>query len=140
MVWYEIVVTLLGSLGGLAGITAFIKSFLTIKQDRQSKEINNEHAEIDNLKEFINIANNNYDRLDKQFKEYKKEVDERITFFKLKFDKMEQEKEALEIATMQAYRCKFPPEMMDCPVVKSLKASQHCEGCGQSKTEVADNL
>lgn len=128
MVWYEIVVTLLGSLGGLAGITAFIKSFLTIKQDRQSKEINNEHAEIDNLKEFINIANNNYDRLDKQFKDYKKEVDERITFFKAKFDKMEQEKEIAEAANMQANRCPFPPAIEDCPVIKYLKNAP-CEGC-----------
>lgn len=129
MVWYEIVVTLLGSLGGLAGVAAFIKSFLTIKQDRQSKEINNEHAEIDNLKEFINIANNNYDRLDKQFKEYKKEVDERITFFKAKFEKMEAEKEIAEAANMQANRCPFPPTIEDCPVVKYIKAASQCEGC-----------
>jgi hypothetical protein len=34
---------------------------------------------------------------------------------------MEQEKEMLDIATMQAYRCQFPPELMDCPVLKLLK-------------------
>lgn len=129
MVWYEIVVALLGSVGGLAGVAAFIKSFLTIKQDKEAKEINNEHAEIENLKSFITIANENYDRLSKQFDNYHQQVDKRITFFKEKFDKMEQEKNALEIATMQAYRCQFPPEMMDCPVVKILKASQNCQGC-----------
>ena len=129
MVWYEIVVALLGSVGGLAGVAAFIKSFLTIKQDKEAKEINNEHAEIENLKSFITIANENYDRLSKQFDNYHSQVDKRITFFKEKFDKMEQEKNALEIATMQAYRCQFPPEMMDCPVVKILKASQNCQGC-----------
>ena len=129
MVWYEIVVALLGSVGGLAGVAAFIKSFLTIKQDKEAKEINNEHAEIENLKSFITIANENYDRLSKQFDNYHSQVDKRITFFKEKFDKMEQEKNALEIATMQAYRCQFPPEMMECPVVKILKASQNCQGC-----------
>lgn len=128
MVWYEIVVTLLGSLGGLAGVAAFIKSFLTIKQDRQSKEINNEHAEIANLKEFITIANENYDRLKTEFKEYKDEVDRRIAFFKQKFDNMEQEKELMEAATMQANRCPFPPSLDDCPVIKYLK-HQPCEGC-----------
>ena len=128
MVWYEIVVTLLGSLGGLAGVAAFIKSFLTIKQDRQSKEIDNEHAEIANLKEFITIANENYDRLKTEFKEYKDEVDNRITFFKQKFDKMEQEKELMEAANMQANRCPFPPSLDDCPVIKYLK-HQPCEGC-----------
>lgn len=140
MVWYEIVVTLLGSVGGLAGVAAFIKSFLTLKQDKEAKEINNEHAEIENLKAFISIANENYDRLSKQFDNYHQQVDKRITFFKEKFDKMEQEKNALEIATMQAYRCQFPPEMMDCPVVRILKASQQCEGCKNSNSEMTDIL
>lgn len=128
MVWYEIVVTLLGAFGGLAGVAAFIKSFLTIKQDRQSKEIDNEHAEIANLKEFITIANENYDRLKTEFKEYKDEVDNRIAFFKQKFDKMEQEKELMEAANMQANRCPFPPSLDDCPVIKYLK-HQPCDGC-----------
>lgn len=128
MVWYEIVVALLGSLGGLAGITAFIKSFLTLKQDKQSKEISNQHAEIDNLKEFIAIANENYDRLKTEFKEYKEEVDSRITFFKTKFDKIEQEKEIAETANMQANRCPFPPTLDDCPVVKYLKSAP-CKEC-----------
>ena len=128
MVWYEIVVTLLGAFGGLAGVAAFIKSFLTIKQDRQSKEIDNEHAEIANLKEFITIANENYDRLKTEFKEYKYEVDNRIAFFKQKFDKMEQEKELMEAANMQANRCPFPPSLDDCPVIKYLK-HQPCDGC-----------
>lgn len=128
MVWYEIVVTLLGAFGGLAGVAAFIKSFLTIKQDRQSKEIDNEHAEIANLKEFIAIANENYDRLKTEFKEYKDEVDSRIAFFKQKFDKMEQEKELMEAANMQANRCPFPPSLDDCPVIKYLK-HQPCDGC-----------
>jgi hypothetical protein len=86
MVWYEIVVTLLGSLGGLAGVAAFIKSFWMLRPDKEAKEINNEHAEIENLKEFIKIANDNYDRLAVQFDNYHKEVDKRITFFKEKFD------------------------------------------------------
>ena len=105
MVWYEIIVALLGAFGGLAGVAAFIKSFWMLRPDRESKEISNDHAEIENLKEFIKIANENYDRLSKEFQEYHRKVDTRITFFKEKFEKMEQEKEMLDIATMQAYRC-----------------------------------
>ena len=129
MVWYEIVVYLLGSLGGLAGVAAFIKSFWMLNPEKESKELSNQHAEIENLKSFIGIANENYDRLSKQFDKYHEQVDKRIAFFKEKFDKMEQEKNALEIATMQAYRCQFPPELNDCPVVKILKATQGCQGC-----------
>ena len=128
MVWYEIVVTLLGAFGGLAGVAAFIKSFWMLKPEKNSKEISNEHAEIANLREFITIANENYDRLKTEFKEYKEEVDGRIAFFKQKFDKMEQEKELMEAANMQANRCPFPPTLDDCPVIKYLKSSP-CEGC-----------
>ena len=128
MVWYEIVVALLGAFGGLAGVAAFIKSFWMLRPDKEAKEISNDHAEIANLKEFIAIANENYDRLKTEFKEYKDQVDERITFFKQKFDKMEQEKELMEAANMQANRCPFPPSLDDCPVIKYLK-HQPCDGC-----------
>ena len=128
MVWYEIIVALLGAFGGLAGVAAFIKSFWMLRPDKESKEISNEHAEIANLREFITIANENYDRLKTEFKEYKDEVDQRITFFKQKFDKMEQEKELMEAANMQANRCPFPPSLEDCPVIKYLKSSP-CDGC-----------
>ena len=122
MVWYEIVVALLGAFGGLAGVAAFIKSFWMLRPDKEAKEISNDHAEIANLKEFIAIANENYDRLKTEFKEYKEEVDGRIAFFKQKFDKMEQEKELMEAANMQANRCPFPPSLEDCPVIKYLKS------------------
>lgn len=128
MVWYEIVIALLGAFGGLAGVAAFIKSFWMLRPDKESKEISNEHAEIANLREFITIANENYDRLKAEFKEYKDDVDTRITFFKQKFDKMEQEKELMEAANMQANRCPFPPSLEDCPVIKYLKSSP-CAGC-----------
>ena len=128
MAWYEIVVTLLGGFGGLAGVAAFIKSFWMLRPDKEAKEISNDHAEIANLKEFITIANENYDRLKTEFKEYKDDVDTRITFFKQKFDKMEQEKELMEAANMQANRCPFPPSLEDCPVIKYLKSSP-CDGC-----------
>ena len=129
MVWYEIVVALLGAFGGLAGVAAFIKSFFMLGVDKDAKGIKNEHAEIENLKEFIKIANDNYDRLSKQFDDYHAKVDKRITFFKEKFDKLEQEKEILDIATLQAYRCNIPPELMDCPVLKLLKEAQSCANC-----------
>jgi hypothetical protein len=35
---------------------------------------------------------------------------------------------------MQAYRCKFPPELMDCPVLKILKETQSCVNCKHEKS------
>lgn len=104
-----------------------------LRPDKESKEISNEHAEIANLREFITIANENYDRLKTEFKEYKTEVDERITFFKMKFDKIEQENKVLNIATMQANRCKYPPKLEDCPVVQFLKTTSKCNACNKEE-------
>lgn len=104
-----------------------------LRPDKEAKEISNDHAEIANLKEFITIANENYDRLKTEFKEYKDEVNERITFFKKKFDKMEQENATLNIATMQANRCKFPPKLDDCPVIQFLQATSKCNSCNKEE-------
>jgi hypothetical protein len=135
MVWYEIVVTLLGGFGGLAGVAAFIKSFWMLRPDKESKEISNEHAEIANLREFITIANENYDRLKNEFIEYKKDVDVRIAFFKEKFEKLEQENAVFNMATMQANRCKFPPTLDDCPVWQFLQSTSKCQTCREHTCE-----
>lgn len=133
MVWYEILIAILGSVGGLAGIGAFLKSVLTVKQDREGKDIQNEGSEIENLRTLIGILNDSYDRLNTQFHEYKQEVDERIAFFKNKFDKMEQEKQVAEAANMQANRCPYPPTLDDCPVFQYLK-EHSCPGCDKKHT------
>jgi hypothetical protein len=53
----------------------------------------------------------------------------------MKFDKMEQENEALNIATMQANRCKYPPKLEDCPVIQFLKATSKCTACNKEEKE-----
>lgn len=128
MEWYEVVIGILGSVGGLAGVGAFIKAFFFVRQDGEAKT-------IDNLTEIIKEVRVNYNELKTEFNEYKQEVDKRVTFFKEKFDKIEEERNNFYKATMEANRCTLPATIDDCPVVKYLKNLNHCENCEHNKEE-----
>lgn len=123
----EIIVAILGSLGGLGGISAFIKAFFFVKQDGDSKTINN-------LVSIIEEMRKNHNDLNTEFKNYKKEINERVAFFKEKFDEIEKERDNFKLATMEANRCKLPAKIEDCPVVKFLKhLNTECTDCQHNK-------
>lgn len=123
----EIIVTILGALGGLGGISAFIKAFFFVKQDGDSKTISN-------LVRIIEEMRKNHNALDNEFKSYKKEINERVAFFKEKFDEIEKERDNFKLATMEANRCKLPAKIEDCPVVQFLRRiNQECTECKHNK-------
>lgn len=123
----EIIVAILGALGGLGGISAFIKAFFFVKQDGDSKTINN-------LVSIIEEMRKNHNDLNDEFKNYKKEINERVAFFKEKFDEIEKERDNFKLATMEANRCKLPAKIEDCPVVKFLKhLNTECTDCQHNK-------
>lgn len=123
----EIIVTILGALGGLGGISAFIKAFFFVRQDGDSKTISNLVSIIDEMRK-------NHNDLNDEFKAYKKEINERVAFFKEKFDEIEKERDNFKLATMEANRCKLPAKIEDCPVVKFLKhLNQECTECSHNK-------
>lgn len=123
----EIIVTILGALGGLGGISAFIKSFFFVKQDGDSKTISN-------LVSIIEEMRKNHNDLNDEFKSYKKEINDRVAFFKEKFDEIEKERDNFKLATMEANRCKLPAKIEDCPVVQFLqRINQECHECSHNK-------
>ena len=124
--WYDIVIGILGAVGGLAGISAFIKSFFFVRQD-------GEHKTIENLTEIIKEVRVNYNELKGELNSYKKEVDARVALFKDKFDKLEEERNNFYKATMEANRCKLPATINDCPVVKYLNNFETCNDCKLKK-------
>ena len=65
----------------------------------------------------------------KDFKDYKEEVDKRITFFKSQYEHLELRIDVLNQAVSEAYRCSYPATIEDCPVIQSLKRSKKCEEC-----------
>ena len=123
----EIIVTILGALGGLGGISAFIKSFFFVRQDGDSKTISN-------LVSIIEEMRKNHNDLNDEFKCYKKEINERVAFVKEKFDEIEKERDNFKLATMEANRCKLPATINDCPVVQFLQhLNKECTECSHNK-------
>lgn len=138
LTWYEIVIGLLGAVGGSAGVAAFIKAFLYTKQERESKEITNENSQIANLHAIIEENRNEYKELKKEFKEYKEEVDIRVSMFKGKFELLENKYEQLRQAVFEAYRCQLPATIDQCPVVQALKQIQTCEECQKQREQQSE--
>lgn len=135
MEWYKILIEVVLGLGGLAGIGAFVKIFLFVKQEKKSKEIENKGSEIENLHKIIGDYRDELEWFKKDFKEYKADVDKRITFFKGQYEHLELRIDILNQAISEAYRCSYPATLDDCPVIKSLKQSKKCEEC---RKKVAD--
>lgn len=129
MEWYKILIEVVLGLGGLAGIGAFIKIFLFVKQDKKSKEIENRGSEIENLHKIIGDYRDELEWFKKDFKDYKDDVDKRITFFKSQYQHLELRIDILNQAVSEAYRCTLPATIDDCPVIQSLKHSKKCEEC-----------
>ena len=65
----------------------------------------------------------------REYDDYKESVDERIRMFKIEFDKMKKNNLKYLKALYQAYRCKFPQNVCDCPVIKAIETSGICGNC-----------
>lgn len=118
MNWYELAMGLLGVIGGGAG-------FISIYQAKSNKQT----IDISNLTSIIDEERKERALLRQEYDEYKESVDERIRTFKLEFDKMKKNNVKYLKAVYQAYRCKFPQNICDCPVIKAIEASGVCDSC-----------
>lgn len=118
MNWYELAMGLLGVIGGGAG-------FISIYQAKSNKQT----IDISNLSSIIKEEREERESLRKEYDAYKESVDERIRMFKLEFDKMKKNNAKYLKAVYQAYRCKFPQNICDCPVIKAIEDSGVCDSC-----------
>ena len=98
MVWYELVLSILGG----SGIVGAIYKLFTMR-------VNKESLVIDNLKQIINEVKENH-------KEYKQETDEKFDKLEKKIATMEMKDQLQQRAISKGYRCPFPPDGKECPV------------------------
>lgn len=136
MEWYEILTLILGAFGGTAGIIGLYKA----KAEKTG-------IDITNMKEMLEEAHKMYDEMkeekeliNKEFHDYKEENMKYIGEFKNRFaqverrlDKTENIVLQLKGAVYQGYRCKFPTNIEDCPVIKEYEKTQcdKCDKCEQ---------
>lgn len=118
MEWYNILLLIFGGIGGTTGVISFYQA----KSNKQT-------IDISNLSSIIEEERRERQALRDEYNEYKESVDERIKMFKKKFDKMEVTNRNYLKAVYQAYRCKFPQNVCDCPVIKAIEDNGICNTC-----------
>lgn len=121
MEWYNIVVLILGGVGSIGGVAGGI----SIYNARSNKQT----IDISNLTSIIEEERKERAALRQEYDDYKESVDERIRMFKVEFDKMKKNNLRYLKAVYQAYRCKFPQNVCDCPVIKAIEESGVCSSC-----------
>lgn len=97
------------------------------------------------MKEMLNESHRMYDEMkaekeeaQEEFKTFKETNNKYIAEFKERFAKLEKRLDAAEDAVFhlkgaiyQGYRCKFPANIEDCPVIREYEKN-HCEECKAS--------
>ena len=131
MEWYNIVLLLLGGVGGTAGLISIYKA----KSEKTGIDISNMQKMLDEARKMFNDACEEKEQVQKEFSDYKAENMKYILEFKGRFAKVEQRLDAAEEtifdltgAVYQGYRCKYPENVEDCPVIKEYER-KHCKKC-----------
>lgn len=141
MEWYNILAIVLGALGGLTGITTAVIALYNARPNRESIEIKNMKEMLAEAKSMFNNACEEKEQVQKEFSEYKAENMKYIGEFKARFakvearlDKAEESVLNLKGAIYQGYRCKYPKNIEDCPVIKEYE-KEHCKKCATKNKE-----
>lgn len=136
MEWYEIVALVVGALGGTAGLIGLYKA----KSEKTGIDIGNMQEMLEEAHKMFNVACEEKDKIQKEFTDYKAENMKYIGEFKERFTKVEKRLDKAEDtifdltgAVYQGYRCKYPENVEDCPVIKEYER-KHCNNCERNNS------
>lgn len=136
MEWYNILTIVLGAFGTLGGISGAI-SIYHAKSNKQTIDISNFQTMLNEAQEMYKDAREETKELRKEFSDYKNENAKYITAFKHRFENIEVRLSNAEHAVMQGYRCTFPPDPKDCPVLQEYE-KMHCHNCIENAEKLND--
>jgi hypothetical protein len=130
MEWYEILVTVVGAVGGVGGIGGVISIYMA--------KSNKTKVDIGNMQEMLNEAHKMYDEVRAEKNEYKQEffeyrdkTNQYIEEFKERFSMIESKMDAFERTILLAYRCQYPENIKDCPVIKRYEETNKTNVCNK---------
>ena len=131
MEWYNIVLLLLGGVGGTAGLISIYKA----KSEKTGIDISNMQEMLNEAHKMFDSACEEKETIQKEFSEYKAENMKYIGEFKMRFAKVEERLDKAEESVLnlkgaiyQGYRCKYPKNIEECPVIKEYE-KEHCNKC-----------
>ena len=124
MEWYNILVLLLGGFGGISGVISLYHA-----------KSNKDTIDIKNLHSIIEEERKEREDLTKEYYQYRQFVDKKVESVKKDFEELKAENKKMIKAIYQAYRCKLPEKMHDCPVIKTFEDSCRCDECVNDRLE-----
>ena len=118
MEWYNIVALLIGAAGGIGGLI----SLYNAKSNKDTIDISNFHS-------LIEEERTERENLHREYNEYKEIVEKKVASVKKEFDELRAENQKMLKSIYQAYRCKLPEKLHECPVIKAF--SSDCDNCDE---------
>lgn len=120
MEWYNILIGIVGAIGGVSGVV----SLYNAKSNKTTVDISNYQQLLEDIRKERDDAR-------AENENYHKQVHDRVEEVKLEFEKLKKENEEFKKSILQAYRCPLPARLEDCPVIKIYEAiEQHnCLTC-----------
>lgn len=135
MEWYNILILILGGVGGIGGIVGLYKA----KSEKTGIDITNMKDMLEEAHKMFNAISEEKSKVQEEFDNYKKDNMQYISEFKERFarvekrlDRAEEKVLTLQGAVYQGYRCKFSPNIADCPVLQEYEKIQ-CNSCGKNE-------
>ena len=117
----EIILCLFGT-GGL------ISTVITLIANKRERKAKAEGVEVNNLVTVVNTLTDRINNIEKKADEDREEAHKYITELRGEIVGLRSQVNTLERVTLQAYRCKYPENIMSCPVVKAYE-EKHCTSC-----------
>ena len=119
MEWYNVLSIVLGSVGGIGGITTAIIAIYNAKPNKDKIDIENYHSLLAEEREERELVR-------KEFREYKEEVAKYKQFFKEKYDALQRHNDKLEDAINLGYKCPLIKKASDCIIIRSVEECNEC--------------
>lgn len=141
MTWLEV----LGTIGGSAGIVALIKVGIDVffaKSNKTSVDIKNMQEMLNESHKLFNEVVSKYKTLEEKIERdrqashtYIESLRKRIEEAESSYRALDNRVNKLEKVVNVAWRCKFPTDIGDCPVIQKYEKLHLCEGCEHHEEE-----
>jgi hypothetical protein len=121
-------------IGGSAGLVALIKVGIDIFNARSNRNV----VDISNMEKMLHDAMDRYEKLEQKFDKFQKEshtyvesLRSRISCMEGKIQGQEARMNNFEKVVNTAWRCKFPQNIQECPVIAEYEKRHLCAECNQ---------
>jgi hypothetical protein len=121
-------------IGGSAGIVALIKVGIDIFNARSNRN----SVDLSNMEKMLHDAMDRYDKLEERFDKFQKDAHEYVGTLRTHIGTLDAKVQSqdnkinnFEKAVNAAWRCKYPQNIQECPVIAEYERRHLCEECSK---------